>query len=434
MGLGKTFQALLYWKRHLPKDAKVIIICPATIKWNWEKEIKMHLNERAVVLEGRKPTLAAKEAAKNCKFLILNYEIVGETRKRLSWANFLKKQKATLLIIDECHKIKNSDAKMTRHVQKLSRSIPKVICISGTPIVNKPPEIWTTLNIIDEDLFPSFGTFAGRYSNPNWTPWGMQYKGARRLKELHKLLKKVCMVRRLKKNVMKDLPPKTRTVIPIHLPPKAMRQYKMAEDDFRNWLGKYHPSKKGKKFKAERLVKLGYLKRLAAQLKLVAVREWIDNFMEETDEKVIVAGVHKFVVRDLNEQYREVSTRIDGSVIGKKRQGSIDAFNNNKRTRIMFANIRAGGVGWNGVSSSTVMFAELDWVPALHVQMEDRTHRIGQKKKVQVFYLVAAGTIEEYLCQINQQKQAVIDSALDGAEQDDSIDLFDQLTEYLENN
>lgn len=433
MGLGKSLQALLYRKKHLP-NKKVIVICPASLKWNWQNEIRKHLNKASSVLEKMKPNPLERKTLTTSKFFIINYEILGNAKDPKSWANWLRKQKCDLLIIDECHNIKNPETKKSKNTKLLSKKLPDIIAISGTPITNRPTELWSTLNILHPDLFPSFRQFASRYSNPEWTPWGIKYKGARRLKELHKVLTKICMIRRLKKDVLKDLPSKTRTVVPIHLPAKAMAEYKSAQDDFRVWLAKRHPKKARKKFKAERLVRMGYLKRLAATLKFQILKEWIDDFLEESSGKLIVFGVHKTIIQGLQKLYGDVSTRIDGSIVGRKRQEAIDAFNGNKRIRIMFGNIKAAGVGWNGVKASTVMFAELDWVPALHVQAEDRAHRIGQLKNVQVYYLVAVDTIEHYLMEIIQGKQKIIDSALDGGEQDDSLDIFDQLSEYLAEN
>jgi SWI/SNF-related matrix-associated actin-dependent regulator 1 of chromatin subfamily A len=430
-GLGKSCQALLYRKKYLPKG-KIVIICPATIKWNWQNEVKIWLEKQSHILEKRTPTPEAKRMCKTKKILIINYDILGDPKKKDSWVRYIRNVlKPDLMIVDECHNVKSADAQRTKAVRYLSRRTKKRIFASGTPMTNRPPELWPVLNMLVPDLFPSFRTFASRYSKPEWTPWGIKYKGAQRLNELHKLLKGVVMVRRLQKDVLADLPTKTRSIIPIELNSKEMADYRRAEDDFKNWLKKTHPLKANKMRSADRLVRFGYLRRLISQLKLPYVKKWIDDFLEESDSKLILFGVHKFVVKGLQLQYPGISTRIDGSVIGEKRQHAINSFTNNKRIRIMFGNIQAAGVGWNGTAANTCAFAELDWVPALHTQAGKRIHRIGQKQKTFENYLIVRGTIEQRLCEINEAKQVVIDHALDGGEQDDSFDVYSLLEASL---
>lgn len=431
MGLGKSCQALLYRKKYLP-NGTVVVICPASLKWNWQNEIKMWLGKQSSILDKRTPDVKTKELVRNKKILIINYDILGDPKKKESWIRFIRNVvKPDLMIVDEIHNCKSPDAQRTHAVRYLARRTKKKILISGTPMTNRPPELWPALNMLMPDLFPSFRAFASRYSKPEWTPWGIKYKGAQRLGELHKLLHNVCMIRRLQKDVLKDLPTKTRSIIPIELNSKEMADYRRAEDDFKNWLKKTHPLKANKMRSADRLVRFGYLRRLISQLKLPYVKKWIDDFLEESDSKLILFGVHKFVVKGLQLQYPGISTRIDGSVIGEKRQHAINSFTNNKRIRIMFGNIQAAGVGWNGTAANTCAFAELDWVPALHTQAGKRIHRIGQKQKTFENYLIVRGTIEQRLCEINEAKQVVIDHALDGGEQDDSFDVYSLLEASL---
>jgi SNF2 family DNA or RNA helicase len=243
------------------------------------------------------------------------------------------------------------------------------------------------------------------------------------------------MIRRLKSQVLKDLPAKTRSVIPLDITNKDRKEYEEAEANFVKWLSKKSRRLALRAAKAERLVKMGYLKRLAARLKMKQVIAWIDNFLQETDEKLLVFGIHKSVLRELYERYKHQSVIVTGEITGRKRVHAQDLFNKNKRYRLFFGNIDAAGVQWSCTSASTTLFVEIGWVPGKHTQAEDRTHGIKRGRKgyvSQSYYLVAKGTIEERLCELVQEKQRVLEETLDGIASDSSgLNIFDQLTELL---
>jgi len=287
MGLGKTIQALWYFKRN--KKSPVVVICPASLKYNWAREAAVHIRERAEILEGTKPP--KKKVFKQNPFVIINYEILGP------WLDYLIDLDPQLVILDECQYIKNRRAKRTRYVKQLVKGVPHVLALSGTPLTNRPAELWTTLNIIRPDLFKSFMSYALEYCNARRTPWGWEYKGAKNLDKLHDILTENCMVRRRKVDVLKDLPAKSRHVVSVPL--ENRHEYDEAEEDLILWLSKYSKRKANNAARAERLVKMGYLKRLAATLKLKAVTDWIDRFLEETDEKLVVFAIHRDIIKSL---------------------------------------------------------------------------------------------------------------------------------------
>ena len=426
MGMGKTLQVLLWIWMYVQKGV-VVVICPASVKWNWQREARLHLGLRAEVLEGRRPP-ASFFVRKNGLY-VANYDIIGNPKERGTWAYVLKQAGIKVLVLDESHYLKSPTSQRTRYCKALSVGVKHVIGVSGTPLTSKPKELWSTLNIIRPDLFRSRLRFLMRYAKPEWTPWGMKYDGATRLKELHRILKSEVMIRRRKKDVLDQLPAKTRVVIPMEL--SNRREYLNAEKDFTKWLIKTHPKKASKARGAERLLRWGYLKRLVGELKLKAVQKWIDDYLEASDGKMIVFGVHKKVVKPLNDRYKKISERIDGSVTGKKRQAAIDRFTKVKDCRLMFGNIQAAGVGWNGQVAQDVAFTELDRQPALHTQAEDRAHRIGQKKQVTVYYLIGLGTIEEREVKVIQERQHVLDKVLDGKVDKEGFDVLDKVEEYL---
>ena len=426
MGLGKSLQALVYANDTF--DAKnprpVVIVCPASLKWNWEREIRTHLNTGAHVLEGR----TVKKFRLFQPFLIVNYDILRD------WLPKIRQMKPRLIIVDECHKLGNPSTKQTKSVRQLCRGkSKKIICISGTPLVNRPAELWTALRMLRPDLFQSRVAFEERYCKREFKPWGWQAKGAENLDELHKLLSRTCMVRRLKSEVLSDLPSKTRTIVPLDIANR--REYDDAVKDFLGWLLKRKSAAKAKKAaKSEQLTKIGYLKRLAASLKMKAVFEWIDNFLAETDEKIILFGTHRDILQQIIERYKTKAILVDGSTTGQERQRRIDQFNKDKTTRILAGNIKAAGVGWSCTSASVVAFIELAWTPGDHTQAEDRVH--GLKRGVEgvrsrAYYLVAHNTIEEELCKILQRKQGVLDGTLDGGDVEESLNICDQLERKL---
>ncbi len=444
MGLGKTWEALWWCKKH-PEKTPIIVVCPANLKWVWEMEAWKLLKIRAVVLSGRTPPKSIKKGFQlNPKEMyIINYEVLNW------WVRYLWKLKAKVLIVDECHYQKSRGAKRTQAVLRLSkgpmtkkrykkgpnkgkrkrRRIPHVLAISGTPLTNRPHELYTTLRLVQPKIYKNHKFFAHRYCQPVWREWGWEYKGATNIQELHRRLKSQMMIRNLKKDVLKDLPDKTRMVIPLEI--EDRKEYQEAETNFIAWLTKKSPAKAEKAGKAKQLVQLGYLKRLAADLKMSLVMQWIEDFMEESSGKLVVFAIHKRVIKQIHEQYPHTSVVIDGSVSNKNRKRAVQTFQRNKKIRLFIGNLTAAGVGITLTAAHTLMFCELDWVPGNHTQAEDRIHRIGQENAAMIYYLVAKDTIEEKLCKIIQKKQRIVSQILDGSIKKNTLDVFKSLNKAL---
>lgn len=418
MGCGKSFISLLYAIENRSLRP-IIVVCPASIKWQWSREASIHVNMRSEILEGTRPE--EQRIRRDCPLWIINYDILGP------WLPFLRDLKPQLVIVDECHRISSNKTLRTKNIRKLVKDVPHVLALSGTPLTNRPAELWPTLNILRPDLYPSFWNFAFSFCSPHKAPWGWMFNGAANLGVLHSQLTKTMMIRRRKEDVLSQLPSKTRTVTPVEI--NNRKEYTHALTDFLNWLrlkgGRTEEAKK-----AEQLVKLGYLKRLAAELKLDSVMDWLDDFLSESDDKIIVFGVHRKIIETIHKKYKVQSVLVHGETPGRKRQQAIDQFTNHKSTRMFIGNIQAAGVGWNGTAASTVVFTEIEWSPGLHSQAEDRIHRIGQKNSSNIHYLVARNTIEESLCRLIQQKQTVISQTLDGIN-GNGMDIFDQLMKEI---
>lgn len=420
MGLGKSLTSLS-WLVEADSNFPAIAIVPASLKYNWQREADRHLNLRAEVLEGKTPNRPAPKAWR--VLWVINYDILG------GWLDWLMDLEANTLILDECVAVKSIKAKRTKYTRLLCKQIPHVLALSGTPLTNRPSELFSVLNMVRPDLFPSFWNYAARYCQMRQTPWGMDYSGAKNLPELHQRLSSSLMIRRLKRDVL-TLPAKTRVVTPLPIDHEA--RYKKAVRDFLAWMREEYPHKAAKAARAERLVQVGYLKRLAAELKLAYVFDWVDNFLESTDEKLILFGIHKLILGSLAQRYARLSVLVDGSVPAKTRQDRVDQFTNDRDCRLFLGNITAAGTGWNGTAASTVAFAEIAWTPAEMSQCEDRVERIGQTQPCFAHWLVAHGTIEESLCGLLQKKQRILTQVLDGEEAEPDMQVLDQLVALLQ--
>lgn len=423
MGLGKTIQSLL-WAYRNPDVRPIVIVCPASLKFNWEREASKHFGMVSEILNGTKPPKLGLTASH--QIVIINYDIL------VYWLAFLRALEPKLVIIDECHYGKSLKSIRSRSLQKLCKGVPHVIALSGTPITNRPAELWPTLHILRPDKFPSFLPYGQEFCDPQLTPWGWRYNGATNLKRLNKRLRKLCMIRRLKSEVIEQLPPKIRSVIPIALSPADRKEYNHAFNDFIGWLSQYDKTKATRAARAERLVKWGYLKRLSSQLKMKGVLEWIDNFLKESQSKLILFAVHKDVVSTLYERYKPISVKVDGSVNKEHRKNAVDAFQHNRKIKIFIGNIRAAGVGLNLTAADTVAFVELSWTPGEHSQAEDRAWaRVNDMHGCNVFYLIANDTIEVKLMDLIDKKQKVLDEVLDGKRGASGFELMDLLEDQL---
>jgi SNF2 family DNA or RNA helicase len=283
------------------------------------------------------------------------------------------------------------------------------------------------LNLIRPDKFPNYYQFGHRYGAPKKNPFSNQweFKGASNIAELHDLLTDPydgVLLRRRKIDVMQDLPEKIRSVLPVDM--DRPQEYRKAVREFRRWLMEKKPSSAEKSWRAEALVKVGYLRRLAAELKLPAIYSWIGDFLA-TGNKLIVFGVHKAILQPIYDRYKSCAVIVDGSVTGSNRQGAVDRFNNSPACRLFVGNVRAAGTGWSARDCSTTLFVELDWTPTAMAQAGDRTHGIGRGRGTESsldVYLIARGSIEERVLGILDVKQKNIDRIIDGADaEEDSI-------------
>lgn len=421
MGLGKSFESM-YWavkKKKFP----ILVICPASVKSNWQREAQKHFGLRAEILEGTRPKKSWRPVR---PIVIVNYDILK------SWKILLKKMKPKTVILDECHYCKSRTAVRTRTAQSICSIAENVLALSGTPIENNPVEFYPILNMIRPGMFEGgFKGYAHRYCKPERKPWGWVFTGASRMPELNRILLKNCMIRRLKKDVLKDLPAKSRNTLVIDGDPKIMREYKKAEKDFIQWLEENAGSAKARRAsRAVQITKTAYLRTLAAEAKVAGVLEWADQFLQ-SGEKIVLFGVHRKILQRFQEHYKDRCVIVNGSVTGKKRQEAVDKFQQNSKCQVFLGNIKAAGVGIDLTAASNLGFIELGWTPGGVTQAEDRIHRIRQEKPCFINYFLTHDTIEEKICSLLQRKQKMIVEALDGRGQGDRFNVFDEFIKGL---
>lgn len=422
-GLGKTLQALWTVKRN-PDWGPFLVVCPASVKYNWKYEASRHVGIHAMVCEGTTPPVYNRWSNEiHPDFIIINYEVLRY------WIPYLEKVGIKSIILDEVQWISNRNSKRAEATRSMSRGVERVLAMSGTPLQNNPAELFSVLNILWPDEYNSFWSYAQKYCSPRWTRFGWDYTGASNTDLLHQDLKQRGFLRRLKEDEL-NLPPKKMKMVPVDL--TDYREYIHAKNDFINWLKHHDAAKVRKAMKAESVQRVGYLMRLIAKLKLRACVEKIDKFLKNTDEKMVVMGVHQKALRVLEKRLPYKSVTIDGSVTGQMRYDLVDQFQHDPETRLFIGNIKAAGTGITLTSARTLSFVEYWWNPMLHAQASDRVHRIGQTRLVNILHFTARGTMEVDVCKILQSRQQVVRSVLDGDDTDNDFNIYEELLNVLQ--
>jgi SWI/SNF-related matrix-associated actin-dependent regulator of chromatin subfamily A-like protein 1 len=424
-GLGKTLVSLSWLQLH-PEKRPVIIVVPASLKLNWEREaIKWMDNPAIEILSGNTPWKITGN------IIVINYDIVH------GWMNALKELNPKVLILDEIHYIKANSAKRTKAVKFLAKGIPHVIGLSGTPIVNRPIEIFNGLKLINPTLFGSLWDFGKQYCALKRTPYGWDFNGASNTQELHERLESSIMIRRLKKDVLKDLPEMIQAFVPIELDNE--KEYRDAENDFIAFVQKTKGDDAAiRASNAATLAEIEGLKQLAVKGKMTQAINWIEDFLE-SGNKLVIFATHKFVIDMLMEKFSYIDktrklidrvVKIDGSVSMADRQKAVDTFQNNPDCRLFVGNIQAAGVGITLTAASNLVFLEYAWSPSLMDQAAARIHRISQKFSVTIYNLLARGTIEEKIAKLLDKKRKTISTVMDGKDVEANSLLSELMKEY----
>ena len=405
MGLGKTHQgvALALYYQH---EGNILIVCPSYLRYHWED---------ALIRYGKLPPKDIQVVQTTtdepvCQFVIVSYDILPK-----EGAGALRKRDYNMLICDESHYVKNRKAKRTEAVAKISKKTPRVLFMTGTPALNRPIELYAQMNMLRPVFAKYYTHFAKRYCNAQLRDYGMDDSGHSCDEELHWLLKKVYMVRRIKRDVLRTLPKKTRHTVMLEINEAMLSdintEFARWKDINRELIFIKDEAHKRKKL-LERQTLQTTLWRLTADAKIEAVKRWTKQMLD-TGETFLFFGHHRKTLDAVEELMGETTyMRIDGSTAAAKRQANVRNFQAGKY-QVAILSIMAAGTGLTLTHASTVVFGELYWVPGIMVQAEDRVHRISQQHPVDIYHLLGKNTLDDRIYEKLIEKLKTLDALVD---------------------
>ena len=395
MGLGKTTSTIIAALESGSK--KVLIICPATLKINWKREIENYSDKTVYIAEG-------KNFSTDADFVIINYDIIKnfhDTKKKgesqILDANF------DLVVVDEAHYIKNATAQRTKLINDLVKKVDRLWLLTGTPMTSRPIDYFNLLSLIESPVAKNWMAYAIRYCQ------GYQFNvggrkvwnvmGASNLEELRDRTAGLTL-RRLKENVL-DLPDKI--ITPVYLRLKS-KMYEEIMGEYYDW---YDKNPEESKSLTVQFTKLTKIRQVIADEKISQTIELAENIVEQ-GKKVIIFCNFTDSLNKICEHFGKAAVKVDGSMSKPERQHSVDSFQDSDKIKVFVGNIKAAGVGITLTAAEAVIMNDLSFLPSDHAQAEDRAYRYGQKNNVLVYYPIFENTIEGIIYDILNNKKQVI--------------------------
>jgi len=385
---GKTIEAL-GWIRERPELKSILIVCPASVVYKWANEIKKWVGENEpveVITTGSQPLPSVR-------FLIMSYAIM------VAQHQYLIRQEWDVLVLDEAHKVKSQKAQRTRCAKSLQYT--HCLLLTGTPVMNRPMELFSLLNMLNPVEWDNFFHYGQRYCAAKKTYFGWDFSGASNLNELRDRLK-TYMIRRTKKEVLIQLPDLTRTRIPVEVKKFEIEE---ALKSLTQWVKENGHSNGGR---AEAMVRLGKLRQAIGLAKVPIVLDMVEDILEQDEsQKVVVYAVHHSVVQLLLEGLKKYGvSSITGETSQAERQLRIDNFQKRAMPRVMVIS-SAGGEGIDLYKADRILFCEREWTSGAEEQAEARCHRMGQKNAVEAIYLIATATVDRDMDSLIEQKREI---------------------------
>lgn len=448
MGLGKTLQSICALKVCKEKNfsgrrMRILVICPSSLRVQWAEELKFWLSSdfsKENILCVFKNTDMQRLDLDKHDCLIMSYSLAAKNKELFLQLKF------DFAIVDESHMLKNAKSKRTENIVPVLKRITHKLLLSGTPAFAKPSELYTQISIINSLLFPSFHNFGLRYCDAKqlnisvsgkfgkkYKPW--DYSGCSNIAELNLLLKEKIMIRRVKEDVLKQLPSKLRTKIFLNASinkslQKEMNEIKalllkdkdtdLSEETFANTNDDNQVESEEVNLYPEEDESVMQMYSKLAKIKIKSVIEYFEEFFEDEenlDRKILVFCHHKEMMDALDEFFTKKvplkKIRIDGQCSSEKRGNLVQQFQKDNDTKIALLSITAAGVGLTLTKSSLVIFTELHWTPAAILQAEDRSHRIGQENVVNIYYLVLKNSFEEIMWRMLNKKFRNVSKIID---------------------
>ncbi|XP_076736472.1 DNA annealing helicase and endonuclease ZRANB3 isoform X2 [Maylandia zebra] len=418
MGLGKTVQAIAvaYTFR---QEWPLLVVVPSSLKYPWIEELERWIPELQPgdinLVENKSHTIGIGSS----KVTVLGYGLLTTDARPLVEA--LSGQRFAVVVVDESHYLKSRNAARTKILVPLIQSAKRAILLTGTPALGRPEELFMQIDALYPKRFGTWTDYAKKYCNAHYRYFGPRRqwdcRGASNLEELHQRLSQI-MIRRLKADVLSQLPPKIRQRIPFDLPKEAAKE---ASASFAEWerlmksLGSGAATTDTPFTEVMGLVTQMY--KQTAIAKAGAVKDYIKMMLEAEQLKFLVFAHHLTMLQACTEAVIEAKAgyiRIDGSVPSSERIQLVHRFQSDPETRVAILSIQAAGQGLTFTAASHVVFAELYWNPGHVKQAEDRAHRIGQTSSVNVHYLIAKGTFDTVMWSMLNRKEKVTGSTLNG--------------------
>ena len=394
MGLGKTTSTVVASLE--TESKKILIVCPASLKINWQREIQNYTNRSTFICDGKK--------YEDADYVIVNYDIIKNFHDPKNRENSqILKSNFDLVIIDEAHYISNKSAQRTKLINDFVKDIDRLWLLTGTPMTSRPINYYNLLDLVESPVASNWMAYVIRYCE------GYQFKvgnrkvwkvtGASNLEELRDRTSRQ-VLRRLKTDVL-DLPEKI--ITPVYLRLKS-NEYEELMGEYYDWYDK-NPDESSSL--TVQFTKLTKVRQIIAKEKINSTKELIDNILEQ-DKKVIIFTNFTETLQTLHYNYPKNSVYLDGSCSPKQRQDAVDRFQNDDDIKIFIGNLKAAGVGITLTAAEAVIINDLSFVPGDMAQAEDRAYRYGQKNSVSVYYPIFDNTIEGIIYDIvNIKKQNI---------------------------
>ena len=435
-GLGKTLQSIGII--HAAQAWPCLVICPSSLKINWQREVEKFTDTRALVLaDAVRTTWPYLLHMRMFQYAVVNYESL---RKYFVWdikapsgGPFRLKDVVFCpqirlfrsVIIDESHRVKDAATQQAKFAKGLCTGKEYVILLSGTPVVNRPADLVSQLSIMDRlKDFGGRGQFLLDYAQGE--------EGASNLDELGRRLRATCLLRREKEKVLTQLPAKTR--VDLYVDISNRDEYDTAQDDLAQYLREYRLCTEPeirRKMRMEALVRFMALRGIAARGKVAQAVDFIRVFLSSGQPLVVFCSLHD-IVDELRKAFPRAVT-VTGRDSAAMKQAAVDSFQQGK-SKLIICSIKAAGVGLTLTAASRVAFIEFPWTYADCQQCEDRCHRIGQRDNVTCYYLIGRGTIDGRLYQIIYDKRAIANRIMAADDEIPTDTLyFEQLAEAFLN-
>ena len=420
MGLGKTTSTIIAALETGAK--KILIVCPASLKINWQREIANYSDRPVFIAEGKK-------FSTEDDFVIVNYDILKnfhDTDPKKKEESILLQSNFDLVILDEAHMISNVQAQRTKIINHFAKKVNRVWLLTGTPMTSRPMNYYNLLNLIESPVAQNWKAYAIRYCQGYQFSAGKRkvwnVSGASNLEELRDRTSKQ-ILRRLKEEVL-DLPDKI--ITPVYLKLKS-KEYENLMGEYYDWYDKNPDESTSLTVQFSKLMKV---RKVIANEKVKQTIEFAENILEQ-GKKVIIFTNFTDTLQTIYQHFGKQAVYLDGSCSNAVRQQAVDQFQNNEKINVFVGNLKAAGVGLTLTSAEVVIMNDLSFVPAEHSQAEDRAYRYGQKSNVLVYYPIFENTIEGAIYDILNKKKQIIRTVMGDQIQENIGDVAEEILNMI---